>query len=91
MTAEPAARLNRLAQVTHAPESGHQRTGSGVAVGNPLRASDPTLQRGIFRFLFRHSVYLSVCRAVMRWALALDFPRFSGHIRRLGAISYVDD
>jgi hypothetical protein len=46
---------------------------------------------GCFRFLFRHGVYLSGCRAVMRRAAALDFPLFSGHIRQRGAISYVDD
>jgi hypothetical protein len=47
MTAEQAARLNQLAPVIHAPESGCQRTGSGIAVGNPLPASDPASQRPI--------------------------------------------
>lgn len=78
-------------RLRRAGRSGHQQTGSGIAVGNLLPASDPALQRRMFRFLFRHSVYLSGCRAVMRRAAALDFPLFSGHIRQRGAISYVDD
>jgi hypothetical protein len=71
MVAEQAAQLNRLAQVTHAPESGHQEQVAELRSATRCRRAFQRYNAGCFAFCsgiaFTFPVAGPLCAARQRW------------------------